>query len=196
MKEWNEMKKEFYMRKICVNYGDGIINFDPESMSDLHPKDIKSYDEYLDIQWASMSTSRSYFSMCYYGQYICNFKGQIERITSTSVLFKRILIEGMYLDGNGFVGKEDHVWMDIKGFEKFKVGDNIKFSAEIYRYIKKSNGKKLDFGLMNPEFIEIIDSYIVPTDDDLFKQQVEQLVCETCLYADHCFMDYCIAGIK
>jgi hypothetical protein len=33
----------------------------------------------------------------------------------------------MYSDGTGFEGKEDHVWLDLSGFEKFSVGDCVGF---------------------------------------------------------------------
>ena len=49
---------------------------------------------------------------------------------------KRIFISGMYTDGTMFDGKEDHVWMDKSGFEKYAVGDGVSFGAEVYRYVK------------------------------------------------------------
>lgn len=84
----------------------------------------------------------------------------------------------MYGDGTFFYRKEDHVWMSRKGFEKYKVSDCISFYAEVYQYLKTSNGKKLDFAVRNPEGIETIDSYELPSDDDLLRQELGDLVCE------------------
>ena len=95
-----------------------------------------------------------------------DFKGQILRFDQqkNKVLFKRIMVNGMYGDGIGFVGKEDHVWMDRTGFELFNPGDCLWFEADIYRYMRKSDGKLIDYGLRNPDNIEKIESYEVPTD--------------------------------
>lgn len=196
MEDWKKIKKEHYMKDICLNYGNGVMDFNPKSMNDLNPSDIKSYDEYLDIQWGSLGKCRKYFEMCYYGNYDCYFKGKVERTTDTKVLFKRIFIDGMYYDGIAFDGKEDHVWMDKTGFEEFEIGCCLRFSAEVYRYLKKSNGKTLDFALRDPNLIEIIEPYEIPTDEELINQQIEQLVCETCLYTNNCYMGMCIANEK
>lgn len=196
MDEWKKLKKKNYKKDVQMQYGAGVLDFDPKGMDDFNPGDFKSYDEYLEIQWKSLKSSRDYFERCYYELWDYSFKGQVERITDTSILFKRILIEGMCSDGIGFEGKEDHVWMDKVGFENCKVGDCVAFSAEVYRYIKKSNGKLLDYGLRDPEDIRVIQSYEIPTDEDLINQQIDQLICETCLFTNHCYMGNCVANQK
>lgn len=65
-----------------------------------------------------------------------HFKGQIEKVKSKHVCFKRIFISGMYTNGTMFDGKEDHVWMDKSGFEEYAIGDGVSFGAEVYRYVK------------------------------------------------------------
>ena len=65
-----------------------------------------------------------------------HFKGQIEKVKSKHVCFKRILISGIYTDGTMFDGKEDHVWMDKSDFEEYAIGDGVSFGAEVYRYVK------------------------------------------------------------
>lgn len=60
----------------------------------------------------------------------------------------------MYPDGMMFGSKEEHVWMNKAGFEKFNVGDSVSFGAEVYRYIKTGNGKLIDYGLRNPTGIK------------------------------------------
>lgn len=133
---------------------------------------------------------RSWFAMCYYS-IPCEFMGCIEKKTKKNICFKRIYVSGMYPDGDCFEGKEDHVWMDIQGFEDFKVGDCASFYADIYRYIKTGNGKVLDYSLRNPQNIRQITSYELPSDDDLIKQSINQILCETCYLSEHCNKTYC-----
>ena len=99
----------------------------------------------------------------------------------------------MYMDGECFDGKEDHVWMSIEKFEDYQVGDCLEFFAETYRYLKTSNGKQIDFGLRNPSGIKKVDSYKLPSDDDLLRQSVDQIICEACMFRDHCYGGMCIA---
>ena len=91
-----------------------------------------------------------------------------------------------------FDGKEEHVWMDIAGFEECQIGDCVSFSAEVYRYVKTSNGKQIDFALRNPEGIKKIEAYELPSDNDLLKQAISVLTCETCYLSEHCNGDFCI----
>ena len=166
-------------------------------MQDVENGDFKSYDEYLEVQKRSCSKVRQFFEPCYYhvSGLTADFKGQILRFDQrkNKVIFKRIMVNGMYGDGIGFVGKEDHVWIDRTGFESFQPGDCLRFEADIYRYMRKGNGKRIDYGLRNPDNIEKIDSYEVPTDEQLIDQQIDQLVCETCRYFDHCYLGMCVA---
>ena len=99
---------------------------------------------------------------------------------------------GMYSDGDGFDGKEDHVWMDKTGFEEFNVGDSISFRAEVYRYIKTGNGKLIDYGLRNPIDIKKIEEYQLPSDDELRMQMINQMICETCYLSEHCNRVSCL----
>ena len=111
----------------------------------------------------------------------------------STVCFERIYVSGIYSDGTGFVGKEDHVWMDLQGFENYKISDCLSFGAEVYRYIKCGNGKRLDFGLRNPATITRIDEYELPNQEELQLQAIDQLICEVCLFRDHCY-GFCIAN--
>ena len=197
MSDWTETKKENYEKQMRMNWGKGYIDFSPESMSEVEKGAFKSYDEYLDVQERSCRECRRYFAMCYYNSYGHDFKGKLKRFDKTrgKAVFQRIMVEGMYGDGIGFYGKEDHVWMDSEPFAEYAPGDCVRFTADIYRYMKHGNdGKMIDFGLRNPEYIKKLDDYAVPTDEDLVNQQIEQLVCETCRYYDHCYMGMCIAN--
>jgi len=192
MENWEEMKKEFYGTDALVTIGSGLVNFNKAKMKSVDTKGItfKSYDEYLEIQKNSCGKNRRYFEMCYYtGDMYCDFKGQIERFDRKNgkVVFKRIMVDGIFSDGCGYKGKEEHVWMDIKGFEIYSENECLKFSAEIHRYLKTKNGKLIDYDLRNPEDISKIEKYEVPTDEDLIDQQIKQLICETCRYQDQCY---------
>ncbi|WP_456063803.1 hypothetical protein [Clostridium sp.] len=198
MSKWDELRKECYGKDIIERYQNGRIDFSPDSMRDVENGDFKSYDEYLEVQERSCDEVRQFFELCYYrvsGAY-ADFKGQILRFDQqkNKVLFKRIMVNGMYGDGIGFIGKEDHVWMDRNGFELFNPGDCLRFEADVYRYMRKSAGKRIDYGLRNPDNIEKIEPYEVPTDEQLIDQQINQLVCETCRYFDHCYLGMCVAN--
>ena len=98
----------------------------------------------------------------------------------------------MYSDGICFEGKEEHVWMSITGFEEYDIGDAVSFFAEVYRYVKTSNGKQIDYSLRNPQSIQKIDAYTLPTDKDLKKQAVNDIICETCYLSERCNRATCL----
>lgn len=175
----------YYGEKELVCTYDGTIDFDPEGYRDVVGADKFTYDEYLEVQIKSFHKTRGWFEECYHNIPL-GFKGCIEKSTGKNVCFQRIVVEGMYPDGECFVGKEDHVWMDISGFENFQVGDCVSFSADIYRYIKTKNGKQIDFGLRNPQGIKRIEAYELPSDDELLKQEIDQMICENCYLGEHC----------
>ena len=37
---------------------------------------------------------------------------------------------------------KEHVWMSPKGFEEYEIGDSVSFFADVYRYVKTSNGNR------------------------------------------------------
>lgn len=175
----------YYGEKTAVCTYDGTIDFDPEGYKDVVGAEKFTYDEYLEVQIKSFHKSRGWFATCYHNVPL-GFKGCIEKNTGKNICFQRIEVEGMYFDGDCFVGKEDHGWMDISGFENFQVGDCVSFLAEIYRYVKTGNGKQIDFGLRNPQNIKQVEAYELPTDGELLKQEINQMVCETCYLGDYC----------
>ncbi len=191
MNEWNELKKAHYGSDTCVLSEFGTIDFSPEKLKKIEGVEKLSYDEYLEIQRKSAKDCRHYFEMCYY-EMALGFKGQIEKKNSKNVCFKRIYVEGMYRDGTCFDGKEDHVWLPINGFEEYEVGDCLSFFAEVYLYLKTSNGKKIDYGLRNPEGIKKIEAYELPSDDELLMQSINSIICETCFLNKQCYGGYCL----
>lgn len=187
----------YYGEKDRVLDEGGIILFDPASQRNVAGAEKFSYNEYLDVQFASLGKKhRPYFANCFFNAVMSHFKGQIEKVRSKHICFKRIFISGMYTDGTMFDGKEDHVWMDKSGFEEFGVGDSVSFGAEAYRYVKTGNGKLIDYGLRNPTGIQKIEAYELPSDDELIMQEVEQLICETCFLSEQCNRNYCTMDPK
>ena len=191
MNEWEKTKKAYYGQKTVVWTEWGAINFNPESLKKVVGGKRLSYDEYLDLQKNSNGKARHYFRLCFHTVPL-GFKGQIEKCTKDRVCFKRIYVDGMYPDGACFEGKEDHVWMEREGFEKYREGDSLSFFAEVYMYLKTGDGKSLDYGLRKPEEIRRIDAYELPSEQQLKKQALEQLLCGTCNLRDVCFGDYCM----
>ncbi len=179
------IKDANYRKNVAVQEPGGIVDYDPEKMKDVVGGEKLTYDEYIAIQRQSLGKQRGSFQLCYY-THPMGIKGQIDRCTDSKNCFKRIYVDGMYPDGLCFEGKEDHVWMDLKGFEQFKPGDSVSFWAEIYRYLKAGDGKIIDFGLRNPAEIKRIESYELPSDEDLIKQELSMMICETCMLSDSC----------
>ena len=187
----------YYGEKDRVLDEGGIILFDPASQHNVAGAEKFSYNDYLDVQFASLGKKhRPYFADCFFNAVMSHFKGQIERVKPKHICFKRIFISGMYTDGTMFDGKEDHVWMDKSGFEECAVGDSVSFCAEVYRYVKTGNGKLIDYGLRNPTGIQKIEAYELPSDDELIMQEVEQLICETCFLSEQCNRNYCMMAPK
>ena len=182
----------YYGENTCVSEDGGLVFFDPDSRKEVVGAECMSYDEYLDVQLASLGCNyRSGFANGIFN-YLLSFKGQIEKIRTEHICFRRIFISGMYPDGTMFDDKEDHVWMEKSGFEQYRVGDSISFGAEVYRYVKTGNGKQIDYGLRNPTDIQKIKDYELPSDDELIIQGVEQLVCDTCFLSEQCTRNYCM----
>ena len=175
MENFNEFKKAHYGAKAVVQTEGGMVMFNPDSQKEVVGAEKMTYDEYLDVQIASLGKLRREFVNLYFNIPM-GFKGEIEKVNKDKVCFKRIFTLGMFFDGGMFDGKEDHVWMDKKGFEKFKVGDSVEFFAEVYRYVKTGNGKQIDFGLRNPEGIKQIPSYKLPTDEELAEQSIMMIM--------------------
>lgn len=193
LNEWQEEKKAHYGKDTLVSSNNGYIDFSRKSYEEIETRIPLTYDDYLDLQRLTIGKCRHGFERCYYDSFGTMFRGQIEKITKDNVCFKRIYIEGNCFNLEGFEDKEDHVWVSRKGFEDFKVGDCVGFLAEPYRYVRTSNGKSIDFGIKNPDMIEKVEPYELPSDGKLLEQEIDALICETCLFREHCY-GFCIAN--
>lgn len=180
-----------YGENTLVTTYDGVIDFNPEGYKEVIGAEKFTYDDYIDVQIRSFHKVRGWFARCYYNTPL-GFKGCIEKKTKDYVCFKRIMVEGMYPDGCYFDGTEEHVWMKVAGFEEYQIGVCVSFFAEVYRYIKTSNGKQIDFGLRNPKGIKEIEDYELPTDNDLARQANNEIICETCYLDEHCNRVSCL----
>ena len=193
--EYKEMFALYYGEKIIVQTYEGNIDFNPNGYRDVVGAERFSYDDDIDVQIRSFHKTRGWFATCYHSIPL-SFKGTIERKAKDNICFERIFVEGMYPDGLCFDGKEEHVWMSINGFEEYEIGDSVSFFAEVYRYVKTSNGKQIDFGLRNPEDIKRIPPYELPTDEELIEQSVNEIICETCYLSEQCNHVYCMRPQK
>ena len=194
---WTIAKEAFYQQPIVAITEWGLIDFDPESQKTLLGGETLAYDDYLDLMKKSGHSVRRDFEKAYYDASWCLFKGRVERINRKkgTVCFERIFVSAEYIDGDGFFGKEDHVWMDLSPFLPCKKGDCFSFFADVYRYVKTRNGKMIDFGLRNPEDIRRIGEYELPSDDQLRLQAADEIICsDLCMYNEHCNGDVCIAN--
>ena len=192
---WKDFVKEYRYKNYVVLSEFGAINMSKDAMKDVFNGENLSYDEYLQVMFHSRNNRREYFESYYYDNAVCTFKGQIRGFDKKKekVLFHYIYICGFRMDGTGYEGKEDHVWMDSKPFEEYQVGDYLSFSGEIYRYLKTGSGKQISFGIRNPGKVSKIKSYELPTEEELFMQSIDQVICEICMYNEHCYLGNCIA---
>ena len=174
----------------------GIIDTSENAMEDVVNGENLTYDEYLQAMFNSRNNQRNCFEYCYYTDAWCDFKGKIKRFDKKKkkVVFECIYSSALFMDGNGYKGKEDHVWMDSEPFEKYQVEDCLSFEGEIYRYLKTGKGKQISFGIREPYNISKIEDYELPSDDDMIRQSVDQLICEVCMFNEHCYMGMCIAS--
>lgn len=158
----------------------GIIDTSDKAMKDVYNGEKLTYEEYLQALFNSRNDRRYCLEYCYYSNAWCTFKGQISKFDKKKgkVIFSRIYILGNIMDGNCFKGKEDHVWMDSQPFENYQEGDCLSFKGEIYRYLKTKNGKQISFGIREPYDISKIESYELPTDNDMLMQAIDQMICQ------------------
>ena len=193
---WKKLIKEYSHSNYVVQTEFGILDMRDDAMQDIHNGEKLTYDEYLQALFDSRNERRHCFEYCYYSDVDCTFKGQISKVDRKKgkILFKRIYISGVFMDGDGYEGKEDHVWMDSKPFKKYQVGDSVSFEGEIYRYLKTRDGKKISFGIRDPYGISKVPEYEQPSDEDMVMQAIDQIICEVCLFRDHCYMGMCIAN--
>ena len=191
----NEFKRAHYGAKTCVQTEDGVVMFNPDTQKEVVGAEKMTYDEYIDIQIASLGKLRREFVNLSFNIPM-GFKGEMEKVNKNKVCFKRIFTTGMFFDGGMFDGIEDHIWMDKKGFANFQVGDSVEFFAEVYRYVKTGNGKQIDFGLRNPEGIKGIPPYELPNDEELIEQSINEIVCQTCYLSEKCNRLWCIRPKK
>lgn len=194
---WKKVKETFYGGRLGVISEWGFIDFDPAEKEKLVGGEDISYDEFLNLQKKSGHSIRTDFTKTYYDAMLASFNGKIDRINvkKNKCCFEKIYISGIYPDGEGFLGKEDHVWMDLDGFEEYRVGDCLTFDAEIYRYVKTGKGKMIDFGLRFPKNIRKIGDYDLPSDEQLQLQAADDIICGgLCMYSEHCNKCTCIAN--
>lgn len=191
-----EFVDDFGHGDIVVQSDFGIVDMSEDAMKDIANGERLSYEEYLQALFNSRENRRTCLEYLYYSNAACSFKGRISRIDKKKgkIIFERIYVYAIFMNGDDYEGKEDHVWMDIEPFENYDVGDNLSFGGEIYRYLKTRNGKQISFGIRNPFDISKIKDYKLPSDDDMLLQAIDQMVCEACLFNEHCYMGMCIAN--
>lgn len=194
---WKEFVEKYSHSGSLVQSEFGVIDTTDDAMKDVAGGENLSYEEYLQVLFNSRNIIRHCFEYCYYSNAWCDFKGRISRFDKKKgkVIFNCIYVSGGLMDGDCYKGKEDHVWMDMEPFEEYQVGDCLSFGGEIYRYLKTKNGKQISFGIREPYDIKKIESYELPSDDDMLMQAVDQMICEVCmLFNEHCYMGMCIAN--
>ncbi len=196
--EWEWMKKEFYRQDVVILVDGRSIDFSLPSWIMLETNGVRiPYDEYLDIQRNSIQNERFYFTKAFYEAMMLQCKGTISKFSKNGkhVLFEKIDVWGFFEDGESFIGKEGHVWMDASAFQCFNAGDAVSFGAEPYQYLKTGNTKHILFGIRNPSSVKKIDGYELPSDEGLRLQEADEYICnELCMYKKQCYGVCCLAN--
>ena len=182
-----------YERMILANYGmkivqmteGGSIDFDPNGLKEVVHGEKLTYNDYIDAQINALGKVHSSFQWCFFNIPL-GFKAQVEKTNDKHICFQHLFIEGMFSDGEYVNYKEQHVWMDLTGFEKLYVGDCVEFFAEPYRYLKTRNGKQIDYAIRNPVDIKRIEKYKLPSGEEIMCQELNLMLCETCYLSEHC----------
>lgn len=206
--KWEEKKARFYKKDcICLMHG-GAIFFGETSMSGLEGGEGLGYDEYLDIQKQSLGKIRAGLIPAFADHGLVTIRGRIGKIDRVKkmVCFPEAWISAW--DGPEYMAnsrpvpdytpaKEGNLWMALDGFDNFRVGDCVSFTAEVYRFVRLRNDPSrhpvIDFGVRNPENIKKEDEKDLPTEEDLLEFRISQILCEMCMYEDHCY-GHCIAS--
>ena len=185
--EKKQLLAEYYSEEAVVIEENGLLFFAPDSRKEVVGAEKMCYDEYLEAQFLTLRQQQRMGFVKSFLYCPLEFKGQVEKIRKNYICFGRIWVLGMYLDGEVFEDKEDHVWIQKNGFEDFQVGESVSFHAEVYRYIKRKNGRQIDYGLRNPWEVQKIFSYQLPSEEELTMQETGRLRCEVCLYREQCW---------
>lgn len=190
---WEIAKKAFWHTKYGVISEWGLIDFDPKTKANLVGGENLSYREYIELQKRSgrhvkQSLEQFYYDACYY-----TFMGQITDINHANdqVLFDKLIIDAIYMDGSCTTAIEEHISIPVQGFERYQKGDGVRFAADIYRYITKDN--MIDYGLKCFSEVRPMPVAEIPTEEDIKRQKIEDIICkELCMYRDRCYGN-CIA---
>ena len=95
MENMNEFKKAHYGAKVCVQTEGSMVMFNPDSQKEVVGAERMSYDEYLDVQIASLGKLRREFVNLYFNIPM-GFKGEIEKMNKDKVCFKRIFTRDVF----------------------------------------------------------------------------------------------------
>ncbi|MBO4935015.1 MAG: hypothetical protein J5441_07635 [Clostridia bacterium] len=150
-----------YGKNVVVQTEKGLLDFSRKGFNRVETHKVPfTYDDYLDLQIQSLYNGEKRVSLeAGYHNVPLEFRGEValKSTKKQKVLLKDIVCVNMYYDGLLFSGKEEHVWVDLDGFDVFDVGDKVAFYAEIYYYLKTGNGKKLNYGLKSIQGIKRVD---------------------------------------
>jgi hypothetical protein len=137
---------------------------------------------------------RDYLKLDNFGVYFA----KVVSIDENQAVLKNVVVDGIRHDGIGFMGSEDHVNIinkkDIKTLKEKNLhpGHKICFMAQSYEYKRKDGS--VDFSLCDISDIEIVDDYDIPTKEELIDEQIKNLVCEVCIFNEHCYCGMCVAN--
>lgn len=103
------------------------------------------------------------------------------------------------MDVGTIEGVEDHVFIyDVAEFISagVKAGDCVSFSGVVYKYERRDHS--IDYSIRECENVQVIEAQYLPDRRNLQERNdrrlISQLICETCLFTDHCDGLFCLMG--
>lgn len=182
---WEEFKDENRGREYLVLSEYGPIRFSRDGMKDVVGGENLTFEEYLDAQKPTSKT-RTGLQSAYYQCPECDFMGIISRKNSRKVLFKRLYISGFDSYMENFSSTEKNVWVDVRKFRDFNVGDAVSFTGTIYQYLFTNGKQQINYAVKKPDNVVKVNEKDIPSDRDVMEDSLRALVCDTCMLQEHC----------
>lgn len=109
-----------------------------------------------------------------------------------------VVIDGPRTHGPYFIGGDSVIEINdkksIDTLSKTGIADGDLIHFDAIAYLCEKEDKKDWRGLKDIDEVEKIDGYCTPTRDELINEQIRSLICEICIFKNHCYCGMCVAN--
>lgn len=109
-----------------------------------------------------------------------------------------VVIDGPRTHGPYFIGGDSVIEINdkksIDALNKAGIADGDLIYFDAIAYLCEKEEKKDWRGLKDIEKVEKINGYCAPTRDELINEQIRNLICEICIFKNHCYSGICVAN--